>query len=76
MRQRPEVNFYCYTKEVTQFRRFVEPAPPENFLWAYSYDGTQNALLDPSVDRIADVFPNEESIAGEYANRGGNKKLK
>lgn len=63
MRQQPEVNFYAYTKEVARFRRLVEPEPPENFLWAYSYGGTQDALLDPSGDRIADVFPDEESIA-------------
>ncbi|HVV12130.1 GP88 family protein [Amycolatopsis sp.] len=57
MRARPEVNFYAYTKEVSRFRRLVEPEPPPNFLWVYSYGGTQDAALDPAVDRVADVFP-------------------
>ena len=62
MRTRPETNFYAYTKEVRRFKRLVEPDPPANFLWVYSYGGTQDALLDPGVDRVADVFPNEECI--------------
>jgi hypothetical protein len=36
-RNRPDVNFYAYTKEVRRFRRLVEPDPPPNFLWVYSY---------------------------------------
>jgi len=34
---RPDVNFYCYTKEVDRFRRLVSPDPPTNLLWVYSY---------------------------------------
>ncbi|GAA4849853.1 GP88 family protein [Saccharopolyspora rosea] len=63
MRSRPNVNFYCYTKEIERFRRLVEPSPPDNFVWVYSYGGTQDSTIDPSTDRIADVFPDEESIA-------------
>ncbi len=63
MRARPEVNFYAYTKEVRRFKVIVEPNPPENFLWVYSFGGTQDALLDPAVDRVADVFPDAEAIA-------------
>lgn len=62
-RARPDVNFYAYTKEVDRFRRLVEPNPPANFLWVYSYGGTQDAALDPDVDRVADVFPDEQAIA-------------
>ncbi|MEV4648346.1 hypothetical protein [Saccharopolyspora sp. NPDC049357] len=62
MRARPDTNFYAYTKEVRLFRTLVAPDPPENFLWTYSYGGTQDALLDPAVDRVADVFPDEDSI--------------
>jgi protein gp88 len=29
----------------------------------YSYGGTQDSTLDPAVDRVADVFPDEQSIA-------------
>lgn len=34
---RPDTNFYAYTKEVSRFRTLVEPDPPPNFLWVYSY---------------------------------------
>lgn len=61
-RARPDTNFYAYTKEVARFRALVEPDPPPNFLWVYSYGGTQDSALDPAVDRIADVFPDEPSI--------------
>lgn len=61
-RARPDSNFYAYTKEVDRFRRLVEPDPPPNFLWVYSYGGTQDGALDPSTDRIADVFPDEATI--------------
>jgi hypothetical protein len=63
MRARPEVTFYAYTKEVRRFRRLVEPDPPNNFLWVYSYGGRQDADIDPGHDRVADVFPDEAAIA-------------
>jgi hypothetical protein len=62
-RARPDTNFYAYTKEVSRFRALVEPDPPPNFLWVYSYGGTQDAALNPAVDRVADVFPDEAAIA-------------
>jgi hypothetical protein len=61
-RARPEVNFYAYTKQVRRFRRLVEPDPPSNFLWVYSYGGIEDHLLDPRTDRVADVFPDEPAI--------------
>lgn len=62
-RARPGNTFYAYTKEVQRFRRLVEPSPPPNFFWVYSYGGTQDELLDPGTDRIADVFATEAAIA-------------
>ncbi len=41
----------------------VEPNCPDNFLFVYSYGGIQDASLDPAVDRVADVFPDEAAIA-------------
>lgn len=63
IRARPESNFYAYTKEVARFRALVTPNPPVNFLWVYSFGGTQDAALDIERDRVADVFPNEAAIA-------------
>jgi hypothetical protein len=59
----PDLTFYCYTKEVDRFRRLVEVDPPSNFRWTYSYGGTQDATLNPAVDRVTDVFPDSQSIA-------------
>ncbi|MEU3642914.1 hypothetical protein AB0E59_05965 [Lentzea sp. NPDC034063] len=59
---RPDINFYAYTKEVDLFRRLVEPSPPPNFLWVFSYGGTQDSALNPDTDRVADVFPDESAI--------------
>lgn len=66
----PDVLIYSYTKEVTRFRRLVEPDPPLNFRWVYSYGGKEDHLLDPRTDRVADVFPDEQAItdAGWHSN--------
>lgn len=69
MRSSPAVNYYAYTKEVVMFREMVEPDPPSNFRWIYSYGGSHDRLLDPSRDRVADVFATEADIeaAGHYS---------
>ena len=56
----PDVLFYAYTKEVemTRGRAF-----PRNFRVLFSTGGTQDKLIDPEIDRHADVFPNAEAIA-------------
>lgn len=61
----PDVNFYCYTKEVSRFRRLVEAKPgqiPRNFQYVFSLGGTEDHLIDRARDRHADVFPDEASI--------------
>lgn len=58
----PEVRFYSYTKEVARFRRLVEGRAPANFLWVYSYGGRQDRSLNDTVDRVADVFPDEQAM--------------
>lgn len=63
MRACRQVTFYAYTKEVRRFKRLIEPDPPENFLWVYSYGGREDSFIDPDRDRVADVFPNEDAIA-------------
>lgn len=61
-RATPDVLFYAYTKEVSRFRRIVEPAPAPNFRWIYSLGGREDHLLDPDVDRHAEVFPDADAI--------------
>ncbi|MFE3173084.1 hypothetical protein ACFXPA_36090 [Amycolatopsis sp. NPDC059090] len=58
----PTTSFYAYTKEVSAFRTLAEPDPPRNFWWVYSYGGRQDDQLNPSTDRVADVFPDASAI--------------
>lgn len=58
----PQVTFYCYTKEVSLFKRVVEPNCPENFRYLYSMGGKEDHLVDKEKDRHADVFPDDAAI--------------
>ncbi|MDS0140591.1 MULTISPECIES: GP88 family protein [unclassified Amycolatopsis] len=62
MHATPHTKFYCYTKEIRRFRHLVEPEPPENFLFVYSFGGRDDQLLDDRRDRVADVFPTRAAI--------------
>lgn len=76
MRLRPGVDFYAYTKEVSRFRRLVEPQPPANFRWVYSLGGREDHLVDRERDRHADVFPDEAAIeAAGYASQDASDLL-
>ncbi|MCG7524014.1 hypothetical protein MHW47_06100 [Streptomyces sp. OfavH-34-F] len=59
----PDVRFYCYTKEISRFKRLVEPVAPGNFLWCYSLGGREDHLIDRERERHADVFPDAEAVA-------------
>lgn len=63
IRARPATRFYAYTKEIRRFRTMVEPDPPANFRWVYSYGGRQDVTLDELRDRVADVFPDPVQLA-------------
>lgn len=52
--------FYAYTKEIAMFKK--RESFPSNFKFLFSYGGLQDALIDPNVDRHADVFPNLQSL--------------
>lgn len=75
-RQTPDVTFYCYTKEVSMFKRLVEPNCPPNFRYLYSMGGKEDHLIDKEVDRHADVFPDDVAIldAG-YMNQDASDLL-
>lgn len=76
IRATPETRFYCYTKEVPSFRRYVEPDPPPNFNWVYSLGGRWDSLLDTSADRVADVFATEaDLVAAGYHSQAANDLL-
>ncbi len=70
MRNSPNVRFYCYTKEISLFKRVVAGDAPENFLWCYSLGGKEDHLIDLSTERHADVFPDVEAlIAADYTDQ-------
>lgn len=72
----PNVLFYAYTKEVSRFRRVAADAAPPNFLWVYSLGGREDHLLDLTVDRHADVFPDAAAIeAAGYYDQTANDLL-
>jgi hypothetical protein len=76
IRLRPATRFYAYTKEIDRFRRLVEPDPPANFRWVYSYGGRQDAAIDPASDRVADVFPDAVQLADAgYADQSDSDLL-
>ncbi|MEU6352161.1 hypothetical protein ABZ896_22975 [Streptomyces sp. NPDC047072] len=62
MENSPAVRFYCYTKEISRFKRLVVPSPPANFLWCYSLGGKEDHLIDLGSERHADVFPDIEAL--------------
>ena len=74
--QTPEVTFYCYTKEVSMFKRVVEPNCPPNFRYLYSMGGKEDHLIDKENDRHAEVFPDDAAIldAG-YSNQDASDLL-
>jgi len=74
--QTPEVTFYCYTKEVSMFKRIVEPNCPPNFRYLYSMGGKEDHLIDKENDRHAEVFPDDAAIldAG-YSNQDASDLL-
>lgn len=71
----PDVLFYAYTKEVSMTRR-LEHLFPENFRVLFSLGGTEDHLVDPAVDRHADVFPSEGAIeAAGYLSQDASDLL-
>ena len=72
----PQVTFYCYTKEVSMFKKIVEPRCPSNFKYLYSLGGREDHLVDLENDRHADVFPDDAAIldAG-YSNQDASDLL-
>jgi len=76
-RNTPDVTFYCYTKEVSMFKKHLtEAARPLNFKYLFSLGGKEDHLIDLDNDRHADVFPNEAAIldAG-YGNQDASDLL-
>lgn len=70
----PWVTFYAYTKEVSRFKRLVEPTPPPHFLWIYSLGGKEDHLIDRVHDRHADVFPDKATAdaSGYYTQEASD----
>ncbi|WP_239472328.1 hypothetical protein [Streptomyces sp. NEAU-S7GS2] len=75
MRTAPDVVFYNYSKEVELLERVARPDPPPNFLWRYSYGGTQDEAIQPHHNHV-DVFPDEASLhAAGYTSQASSDLL-
>ena len=55
----PDVLFYAYTKEVSMLKGLDLPW---NFRIIFSTGGLEDHLIDPDLDRHADVFQDDESL--------------
>ncbi|MEU3625661.1 hypothetical protein BS329_38810 [Amycolatopsis coloradensis] len=71
MRTAPDTRFYAYTKEVRRLRELVEPDPPPNFAWRFSFGGREDHLIRDG-DRVADVFPDDDAIPGGWRSQRGD----
>jgi len=58
--QFPEVQFYCYTKSVSLFKRLNRT--PVNLLVNYSFGGLLDGLIDTDTDRHVHIFKDVESL--------------
>ena len=70
-RHNPGVLFYAYTKEVALVKSV---SALDNLMFCFSMGGRQDSIIDVTVDRHADVFPDLESIsaAGYYSQHGSD----
>ena len=70
----PDVTFYCYTKEVSLFKRIS--TFPDNFKYLFSMGGKEDHLIDLENDRHAEVFKDDAAIldAG-YGNQDASDLL-
>jgi hypothetical protein len=76
-RKTPDTTFYCYTKEVSMFKKHVtESACPSNFKYLFSMGGKEDHLIDLENDRHAEVFKDDAAIldAG-YGNQDASDLL-
>lgn len=71
----PSILFYAYTKEVEMFQN-IDFELPNNFRYLFSTGGTQDHLINPDIDRHADVFPDDNSIIENgYESQDANDLL-
>jgi len=73
----PDVLFYAYTKEIDLFKNILDPAiVPPNFRYLFSTGGLQDDMIEPDIDRHADVFADEGAIvAAGYQSQSASDLL-
>ena len=73
----PAVTFYAYTKEVAMLKEHQAAGViPANFRYLFSMGGKQDHLVDPDVDRHADVFAGHAEVeAAGYADQSASDLL-
>lgn len=70
-----DVLFYAYTHEVSMVKRHAGTFP-SNFRVLFSTGGLEDHLIDPELDRHADVFPTVEAMTeAGYSSQDANDLL-
>lgn len=58
--ENPNVQFYCYTKNISLFRGLKNA--PKNFTYVFSFGGNKDSEINLKKDRYAKIFKTEESL--------------
>lgn len=62
-RKTPDVLFYCYTKQISVFKKVQAGSDiPKNWVAIYSLGGREDALIDKQNDRHDDIFPDHKAL--------------
>lgn len=69
----PNVQFYCYTKQVTYMKEKQAMSDfPKNLTCVFSYGGKEDHLIDTRKDRHARVFANRKALRAAGYSDGSN----
>jgi len=70
----PTVQFYAYTKMVDVFKKYQRAGVlPKNFILIYSQGGTQDTLINTSIDRHSKVFETKAQLKREHYADASNQ---
>jgi hypothetical protein len=69
---RPDALFYAYSKEVALL---LDAGLPRNLRVLFSFGGTQDHLIDRTMHRHADVFPDEQTLLKHHYIDQGESDL-
>lgn len=72
--ENPNVQFYCYTKNIPLFRGLK--IVPKNFTHVFSFGGNKDSEIDLKTDRYAKIFKTEEMLTEQKFHNVSKSDLK